>query len=51
MKCAVLTYTCQSDFNVGLTFRSYNDYTFGSKILNKLISQHCKSLVGHVLKN
>jgi len=40
----------QSAFNVGLIFISYNHYTFHRKILNKLVSQHYKSLVGHVLK-
>jgi len=31
MKYAALTHTFQSESNVGLTFISYNHYTFGSK--------------------
>jgi len=50
MRCAVLT-PVQSEFNVGLALMRYNQYTCGSKNLNKLISQNYKSLVGYLLKN
>jgi len=35
-------------FQCWFDFISYDHYTFGSKILNNLVSQHYKSLVGHV---
>jgi len=42
---AAMTHTTHtSDFSVGLTLISYNHQTYGSKNLNKLMSQNYKSL-------
>jgi len=37
MKYAVMTHVFQSDFKVGLAVIDYNQYTYGSKNLNKIV--------------